>query len=204
MKFRPSPVLIDMDGVLEDWYGSVLRQLSIQACIPHDWESRELLELLPEKDKLNSWDIEHMIPFHLKSTFGKILDHPSIFHETEALGDYKTAFERIEEETHRQIFICSFPSLGNPQCVEAKYKKITERLGKKWTERLILTRDKSVVNGVVLVDDRPDPAHGTHEPEWQHVVFDQPWNRSHQQGKPVMTGWCEQNVANLINLINSL
>lgn len=196
------PILIDMDGVMEDWYGSVLRQLAQEAAKPGGHNFYDLLQHLPCSKTLPSWDIDGFVPSDLMKEFLYVLNHPSIFHETEAIGDYKTAFEQLEEETGRKVFICTFPSLENPGCIEGKMKKVKDRLGKKWLDRLILTKDKSVVNGVVLVDDKPTPA-GEHTPSWEHIVFDQPWNRAHQQGKPVITGWCDRNVINLINIIQS-
>ena len=41
---------------------------------------------------------------------------------------------------------------------------------------MIVTRDKTVVAGDVLVDDKPS-VDGVGIPSWEHVVFDQPYNR---------------------------
>eukprot|EP01119_Soliformovum_irregulare_P011974 TRINITY_DN3071_c1_g1_i1.p1 TRINITY_DN3071_c1_g1~~TRINITY_DN3071_c1_g1_i1.p1 ORF type:complete len:600 (+),score=231.34 TRINITY_DN3071_c1_g1_i1:6-1805(+) len=50
--------------------------------------------------------------------------------------------------------------------------------GNEWTERLICTRDKTILRGSFLIDDDPTPqTTGDFQPEWQHVVFDQPYNR---------------------------
>lgn len=204
MKFRPDPILIDMDGVLEDWYGSLLRQVALEATLGCP-DAYRILESLPDPECLDSWELTKFIEPEHNSRFHEILNHPSIFTDTEPLHhNFREIFERIEEETRRQIFICTFPSLDNPMCIPGKFSKIEQRLGKKWTERLILTRDKSVVNGVILLDDRPDPAHGNHENTWQHVVFDQPWNWDHPDtiGKPRMLDWGEDQVTMLIGLIN--
>jgi 5'-nucleotidase len=41
---------------------------------------------------------------------------------------------------------------------------------------VILTRDKTLVRGDILVDDKPTIA-GLATPLWRHILFDQPYNR---------------------------
>ena len=37
----------------------------------------------------------------------------------------------------------------------SQFEWVEEHLGRDWTLRLILTRDKTVVNGHILIDDKP-------------------------------------------------
>jgi 5'-nucleotidase len=53
---------------------------------------------------------------------------------------------------------------------------VEEHLGSDFTKRIILTRDKSLVRGDVLVDDKPE-IRGLATPNWQHILYDQPYNR---------------------------
>lgn len=41
---------------------------------------------------------------------------------------------------------------------------------------LFLTNDKTIVKGDILIDDKPEPI-GLEKPEWEHIIFDQPYNR---------------------------
>ena len=50
-------------------------------------------------------------------------------------------------------------------------------LGKSWVDRIILTRDKTLVRGDILLDDAPQAKGSSLEPVWEHVYFDQPYNR---------------------------
>ena len=48
---------------------------------------------------------------------------------------------------------------------------------KSWVDRIILTRDKTLVRGDILLDDAPLAKGSSLEPVWEHVYFDQPYNR---------------------------
>jgi hypothetical protein len=44
-------------------------------------------------------------------------------------------------------------------------------------QAVILTRDKTLVRGDVLVDDKPEIG-GLATPHWRHLLYDQPYNRN--------------------------
>jgi 5'-nucleotidase len=48
--------------------------------------------------------------------------------------------------------------------------------GSEFTKGVILPRDKTLVRGDVLIDDKPTIG-GISTPQWRHVLFDQPYNR---------------------------
>ena len=74
------------------------------------------------------------------------------------------------------VFICSSPTWTNPGCTAGKLEDIDTLLGPKWTERLILSKDKTLVKGDVLFDDKPEIT-GAHVPSWTHIMVDQDYNR---------------------------
>ncbi|HEX9597652.1 MAG TPA: hypothetical protein VF982_12285, partial [Anaerolineales bacterium] len=49
-------------------------------------------------------------------------------------------------------------------------------LGRDWISQLILSTDKTLVQGDILIDDRPE-IKGAVKPVWEHVLYDQPYNR---------------------------
>jgi 5'-nucleotidase len=53
---------------------------------------------------------------------------------------------------------------------------------------MIVTRDKTLVYGDVLVDDNPAIV-GAHTPAWTHVVYDQPYNRTIDGPRMTWTDW---------------
>jgi 5'-nucleotidase len=75
-----------------------------------------------------------------------------------------------------EVFICTAPLRHFEHCVLEKFEWVEQHLGRRFCERMILSRDKTLVDGDVLVDDNPR-IHGVRTPRWRHVVYDQPFNR---------------------------
>ncbi len=75
------------------------------------------------------------------------------------------------------VWICTTPILAYHNCVLEKYEWVEEHLGSDWTPRIILTRDKTIVSGHFLIDDKPE-IEGAAVPSWEHIVYDQPYNRT--------------------------
>jgi 5'-nucleotidase len=84
------------------------------------------------------------------------------------------------------VFFVSTPDSTNPGSSSEKRASIEAHFGVDWGKRLILTHDKTLVRGDVLVDDKPEIT-GEAEPEWKHVLFDQPYNRG--VDGPRITEW---------------
>jgi 5'-nucleotidase len=74
------------------------------------------------------------------------------------------------------VRICTAPLSRYENCVLEKYQWVEQHLGREFTRRMILTKDKTIVRGNYLIDDKP-LIEGSHIPEWEHIVFDCPYNR---------------------------
>jgi 5'-nucleotidase len=73
------------------------------------------------------------------------------------------------------VFICTKPMEANPHCRDDKAEWVNDFLGREWVRRLIITPDKGMVRGDVLLDDAPKP-HWFERAEWRPVIFPTPWN----------------------------
>lgn len=73
------------------------------------------------------------------------------------------------------VFICTKPMEANKTVHSAKAAWVTEHLGIEWARRLIITPDKGMVRGSVLLDDAPKSA-WFHRAEWVPVIYPTPWN----------------------------
>ena len=62
------------------------------------------------------------------------------------------------------------------KCKPEKFAWVEEHLGSKWASRIIMTRDKTLVHGDVLIDDKPNIV-GVRAPTWKHILYDQPYNQ---------------------------
>ena len=76
------------------------------------------------------------------------------------------------------MFICTAPLLENPTCTNDKLWWVDNHLGGDWIRRTIITKDKTVVDGDFLIDDKPLITGITDEPIWQRIIFDQPYNKN--------------------------
>jgi 5'-nucleotidase len=74
------------------------------------------------------------------------------------------------------VRICSSPLSQFENCVAEKYLWVERHLGREATNRLILTKDKTLVHGDLLIDDKP-AIEGAMKPRWKHILFDAPYNR---------------------------
>jgi 5'-nucleotidase len=61
-------------------------------------------------------------------------------------------------------------------CVVEKYAWIEKHFGKEYIEKIIIIRDKTLIRGDILIDDKPEIS-GVAEPLWEHVMYDRPYNR---------------------------
>lgn len=94
-----------------------------------------------------------------------------------------------------ELFICTAPHPANKHCYSQKAVWVAEKLGEDWLDSLIITRDKTVVSADVLLDDKPNPI-GGQAPNWDHVLFTQPCNRS--LDKPRIDDWSPASIDFLI------
>ena len=164
-------ILIDMDDVLADFDGEFYRKWSevhpdIYITSPNE---RKCFYLMEESPK----EYEDMIR-GIYTAPGFIKSLPEIPGSINALKD-------IESRGHK-IFICTAPLNVYQNCVLEKYEWIEEHIGFEWTKKLILTKDKTLVQGDVLIDDKPEVT-GAAKPVWEHIVFDKPYNRHTNHSK---------------------
>jgi 5'-nucleotidase len=88
------------------------------------------------------------------------------------------------------LFICTSPLTRYENCVLEKYRWVEEHLGQEFTDRIILTKDKTLVVGDVLIDDKPT-IRGIGTPHWRHIVFDQTYNRQADGARMNWENWRE-------------
>ncbi len=75
------------------------------------------------------------------------------------------------------VRICTAPIWEFKFCVPEKLEWIKRELGHEWAANTIIARDKTLIVGDVLIDDKPEVV-GVRTPSWEHILFDQPYNRA--------------------------
>ncbi|MBU0906583.1 MAG: hypothetical protein KKE05_00330 [Nanoarchaeota archaeon] len=95
-------------------------------------------------------------------------------------------------EMGHEVFICTSPSVTSSTCIQNKFDWVERYLGKEWKHKIVLTKDKTVVNGDILIDDKPRVDGVDGRPSWEHVLYDQPYNRWLKMVKRITWGnWKE-------------
>lgn len=160
-------ILCDMDGCLVDWGAS--------------WN--KLLDRVRHLTNLG-YDVpkhEHQTSFNLKlgldSDGSRVVDYLMDNLDYAAMEPLPGAIEALHEmvANGHTVRLLSTPTVTNPKCASDKYDWVAEHLGKEWAVNLILTHDKTLVHGDVLIDDKPH-IKGIETPVWVHVKYSQPYN----------------------------
>ncbi|GBG24503.1 5'3'-deoxyribonucleotidase, cytosolic type [Hondaea fermentalgiana] len=86
------------------------------------------------------------------------------------------------------VILCTSPLSNYQYVLQEKFAWVEKHLGKPWIKKIVLTKDKTVVNGRILIDDRPEIKGSVHPPPWEHVLFAQPYN-AHIRGKRRLASW---------------
>jgi 5'-nucleotidase len=169
MTARPLIVLVDQDGVLADFekafHDQFLRTFPSIPSIP----ANEREQFYVSSDYLKRYpNINKNLLFGISRKKGFFLNLPPI----------KGAINAVQEmvEMGIDVRICTTPITDYDHCVVEKYQWVEKHLGKEFTSRLILTRDKTLIFGDVLIDDRPS-IQGILTPQWKHILFDAPYNQ---------------------------
>ncbi|MDF2506351.1 MAG: 5-3-deoxyribonucleotidase [Microbacterium sp.] len=170
-------ILVDLDGVLASWHGGVSERLETQG-----FDVSTLNHSL--------WDlgIDDAARDRIKSVHAQ----PGFYRHLQPIPGGIEVVRELARQGH-QVRICSSPDSTNPTCASDKIAWVREHLGPEWVKRLILTDDKTVVRGDVLIDDKPLIT-GDENPEWKHIIFTQPYNAGVHDNRARLNEWTLQST----------
>jgi 5'-nucleotidase len=177
-------LLIDMDGVLCDWFGAVKARFE---------NNNPGLKLAPVEEFVDYDHVHTMYP-QWEDLLHAAMSTKGLYSELAPIEGAIEALKDIENNCGDFIepFICSCPEVkyDDQACHSEKAAWVEKYLGRFWTERLILTRDKTLVRGSILIDDKPEIT-GAMEPVWHHLVYRQPWNAQHGDLRFSWSDWAK-------------
>ncbi|EQD52002.1 5'(3')-deoxyribonucleotidase [mine drainage metagenome] len=174
-------LLVDQDNVLVDF----TRVIYTEMC------ARGHRELAPPPAKQSVYPLEEHYPPELLGELKSIYTAEGFFR---SLPPIEGAVQAVKEMVIEgiDVRICTHPIQAYRNCVGEKYEWVERHLGAAYTTRMILTRDKTIIAGDALIDDNPDIS-GSCTPSWQHIVFDQPYNRT--VAGPRLKSWANWRAA---------
>jgi len=167
-------ILVDMDGVLADFERGF--EEAWRATYPD-------LPVVPAAERRHLL-VQDEYPPEWRGHVHAIFHAPGFFRTLPPVPGGRGALEALLA-LGCDVRLCSTPLLDYRHCVVEKYEWVERELGPAWLDRLILTRDKTIIRADVLIDDRPQ-LDGTDAPTWEHILYDQPYNRT-DRGKRRLT-----------------
>ncbi|KAF6095915.1 5', 3'-nucleotidase, cytosolic [Phyllostomus discolor] len=161
---RPVRVLVDMDGVLADFEAGLLRAF----CRRFPGEPHVPLA---ERRGFFAREQYRALRPDLADKVASVYEAPGFFLDLEPIPGAVEAMQQMNALKDTEVFICTSPLLKFDHCVGEKYRWVEKHLGPQFVERIIMTRDKTVVLGDLLIDDK-DTIQGQEEtPSWEHILF---------------------------------
>uniref|UniRef100_A0A8D0GBX1 5',3'-nucleotidase, mitochondrial n=1 Tax=Sphenodon punctatus TaxID=8508 RepID=A0A8D0GBX1_SPHPU len=169
-------VLVDMDGVLADFEGGFLKKFKAK------YPDKPYITL---EDRRGFWVSEQygQLRPELSEKAISIWESKNFFIELDPLPGAVEAVKQMANLEKTDVFICTSPIKKYCYCPYEKYAWVEKHLGQEFLEQIVLTRDKTVVSGDLLIDDRLDITGAEKTPSWEHVLFTACHNK-HQQLQP--------------------
>lgn len=169
-------ILVDQDNVLADFGQALL----------DGWKKKYSDKPFVSLEDLTEHHCTQNYPPECTPALKAIYGAEGFFYSLSPMPGCIEALKEMADMGH-DVFICTSPITEYKNCVSEKYQWVEKHFGMDWTEKLILTKDKTLIKGDMLIDDKPVVT-GIKIPEWQHIVYDMPYNR-HIKGKLRLKSW---------------
>ncbi len=166
---------LDCDGVLSDFYGSVLDALT------------ELGQKPVSYGQLRSYDLNLSLGDKHADLARETLRDPSFWTALNELPGIHDAYRRLSSIA--DVFIVTSPWLG---CISWEFARRT------WLKRLsvhddqvVFARSKHIIHADVFIDDHPGhvQAWASRHPSGLAILVDQPWNKELGQYGHAAANW---------------
>ncbi len=164
--------LIDMDGVIADF----------DAEFNTRWKERHPDKFWVHPKERTTFYLRDNYPAEYRPLLEEIYYEPGFY---KALPPVKGSISALEELVKKnEVFICTSSLLKNPACIKDKLEWVEKHLGSSWVKKTIITKDKTIVRGDFLIDDKPE-IKGIFQPIWEHILYDQPYNQGNNKKKRI-------------------
>jgi len=206
---RKNVVLVDMDGVLADFergFGQRFNRLlenSKQKNHTYYDDNRGVFVIEGKDMERQTFDVALDLERVLGSSFyvdgrnistvewaHSVYNSDGFFENLPPVPGAAKALTDLESHPNvKAVFICTTPWKSFDGCVAEKFRwaeKFLDNDTVDWKSRIITTRDKTVISGDILIDDKVD-IKGVQLPDWTHVLF--AYNKNLSEKRPVMKGW---------------
>ncbi len=105
-----------------------------------------------------------------------IMNHPGFYRHLEPMEGALEAFREMEAEGHETWFLTA-PWPTNRSCLQDKQDWIADHMGEDYRAKVIYAKDKTLLNGDILFDDK-FPIPKIERATWTQVFVHQPYNKN--------------------------
>ncbi len=167
MRQHHKVILVDMDGVLADFAQHLTARIA---------DAFPELTIVDPKT-VDTFELKDAYPAPYRERINDLMHEPGFFAGIPPIDGGNEALDEMLALSW-DVRICTRPARRHGTCIADKFAWIHANLGPALYERTIITRDKTLVRGDVLIDDNPYiPGVHAGRTEWEHILYDQPYNR---------------------------
>lgn len=171
-------ILVDLDGTVRAtwaWWRQQAQYVLKRHTWPSDWA---------EEGPNTYWFLEKLKGHVRYDQLVAIWSRPGMFLAPEP---YPHAVEIIRAlSSSVELFLVTQP-YSSPTAASENWQWVEDHFGAGWDARLIQTHDRTLLQANLLIDDKPQVTGVVEFPTWQHVLYDQPYNR--RSTKPRIQNW---------------
>lgn len=151
--------LIDLDGVVADWgagYDLALEAYGLQEFGPYAARP--------------TWNLTQGMSAAQKQAHALVMNMVGFYRELPLIQHAAEGIQALLDDGH-SVFFVSTPYHSNPTCASEKLEWVERHFGQTMRNSTILTADKTLVIGDVLIDDKPLITGNNLNPTWKHLCF---------------------------------
>ena len=182
-------ILLDMDGVIADWEGTIYTKLMSERVDIVSYKGYYDIKPILPSDRIGfscADDYFNKYGEKARELIYSIKSAKHFYSELSPIRDSIKSIQEMAETKDLEIFIVTSPAIYNQNCASDKMWWVERHLGPEWLERLIITRDKTMVHGDLLLDDKPYVT-GKRKPSWRQVLYNHSYNQDSDQER--FLGW---------------
>ena len=172
-------ILLDMDGVLADFDAGFLRL----------WAREHPEKMQVPLAERRHFYVDEDYPAELRPLVEAISRRERFFAELPPIAGAIEGLRAMMAAGH-DVRICTAPLTQYRYCVPEKYEWVERHIGADFLPHMVVTKDKTLVHGDILIDDRPEVT-GHRAPAWRHLIYDQPYNRHRAGPRMTWANWRE-------------
>lgn len=160
-------LLVDLDGTIAHFDKEFDRQLN------HHYEHLTGIPRSHEQVSFNLW--EGRTPEE-QEAIRHVMNLPGFYRHLEPMAGGVEAVQEMHDDGHEVHFLTA-PWNTNPTCLQDKSDWIADHFGEEYRDKLIFAKDKTLVTGDILFDDK-HPIPKKERATWVQVFVHQKYNES--------------------------